>query len=128
MLSIPSSIHLIIWPSQHHDSNASNRKSNPGPPTSQGSALTPSYLLLAKLQAPQACMHTQASRMLTYSSSTLIGGQKVKFWAEIFMVDARIPSVLTILKNQVFSKKNWNLCTISKVALDFDLDDDVYWI
>jgi hypothetical protein len=35
-----------------------------------------------------------------------MAGQKSKLWAEIFMVDARIPSVLTILKNQVFSKKN----------------------
>jgi hypothetical protein len=42
---------------------------NLGPPTSQGSALIPSYPPLAKPWAPQARMHTHASRMLTYSSS-----------------------------------------------------------
>jgi hypothetical protein len=40
--------------------------------TSQISVLTPSYAPLSKPQAPQApqaCMHTHVSKMLTYSSS-----------------------------------------------------------
>ena len=45
-----------------------------------------------------------------------MGGQKVKFWAEIFMVDARTPYVL-VVKTSIFFNSFWNLCAISKVAL-----------
>jgi hypothetical protein len=53
------------------------------------------------------------------------------------MVDARIIYVLVVKISDFFNLKN-NLCAISKVALvvfvwlifklDFDLDDDLYWI
>jgi hypothetical protein len=66
-----------------------------------------------------------------------MGGQKVKTFAEIFMVDARILHVLVVKISDFFDLKN-NLCANSKVALvvflwlifklDFDLDDDLYWI
>jgi hypothetical protein len=66
-----------------------------------------------------------------------MGGQKVKTFAEIFMVDARILHVLVVKISDLFDLKN-NLCANSKVALvvflwlifklDFDLDDDLYWI
>jgi hypothetical protein len=64
-------------------------------------------------------------------------GQKVKILTEIFMVDARILYVL-VIKISDFIFIFLNLCAISKVALviflwlifklDFDLDDDLYWI
>jgi hypothetical protein len=67
----------------------------------------------------------------------LIGGQKIKKLAEIFMVDARMLHVLVVKISYFFYLKN-NLCAISKVALvvflwlifklDFDLDDDLIWI
>jgi hypothetical protein len=53
------------------------------------------------------------------------------------MVDARLPYVLVVKISDFFNLKN-KLCAISKVALivfvwlifklDFDLDDDLYWI
>jgi hypothetical protein len=66
-----------------------------------------------------------------------MGGQKVNFLAEIFMVDAKILYVLVVKISDIFNLKK-NLCAISKVALviflwlifklDFDLDDDLIWI
>jgi hypothetical protein len=66
-----------------------------------------------------------------------MGGQKLNFLAEIFMVDARILYVLVVKKLDLFDLKK-KLCAISKVALvvflwlifklDFDLDDDFIWI
>jgi hypothetical protein len=57
--------------------------------------------------------------------------------AEIFMIDAKIPYVLVVKISDFFNLKN-KLCAISKVALvvflwlifklDFDLDDNLYWI
>jgi hypothetical protein len=46
----------------------------------------------------------------------LIEGQKLKFWAEIFIIDARIPYVL-VVKISIYFNFLWNLCAISKVAL-----------
>jgi hypothetical protein len=64
-------------------------------------------------------------------------GQKSKFGAEIFRIDARIAYVLVIKKLDFFYFV-WNLCGISKVALvecewlilklRFGLDNDIYWI
>jgi hypothetical protein len=66
-----------------------------------------------------------------------MGGQKVKKIAKIFMVDAGILYVL-VVKISDFLDFVWNLCAFSKVTLvvfvwlifklDFDLDDDLYWI
>jgi hypothetical protein len=66
-----------------------------------------------------------------------MAGQKSKLWAEIFMVDARIPYVL-VVKSSNFINYFLNLCTISKVTLinciwlifklNFELDNDLYWI
>jgi hypothetical protein len=67
----------------------------------------------------------------------LIGSQKVKVFAEIFMVDVGILYVLAVKKSD-FIDFFINLCAFSKVALlvfvwlifklDFDLDDHLYWI
>jgi hypothetical protein len=63
--------------------------------------------------------------------------QKVNIFAEIFMVDVRILYVLEVKISDFFDLKK-KLCAILKVALvvfvwlifklDFDLDDDLYWI
>jgi hypothetical protein len=63
--------------------------------------------------------------------------QKVNIFAEIFMVDVRILYVLEVKISDFFDLKK-KLCAISKLALvvfvwlifklDFDLDDDLYWI
>jgi hypothetical protein len=113
---------------------------NPGPHPSQGSALT---LLYHKKPFPKpfqfACAHNsqKSKHTLQRSLRPLIGGQKVKKLAEIFMVDARILYVL-VVKDSDFFDFFGNLCAISKVALvvflwlifklDFDLVDDLIWI
>jgi hypothetical protein len=66
-----------------------------------------------------------------------MGGQKVKYLAEIFMVDIGILYVLVVKISDFFYLKKI-LCAISKVTLvvflwlilklDFDLDDDLIWI
>jgi hypothetical protein len=66
-----------------------------------------------------------------------MGGQKVKFLAEIFMVETGIVYVL-VVKISDFFNFFLNLCAIPKVALVvflwlifklyFDLDDDLIWI
>jgi hypothetical protein len=66
-----------------------------------------------------------------------MGGQKVNFLAEIFMVDAGILYILMVKISDFFYLKK-KLCANSKVALvvflwlifklDFDLDDDLIWI
>jgi hypothetical protein len=113
---------------------------NRGPHPSQGSALT---LLYHKKPFPKplqfACAHNSQKykHSLQRSLINLMGSQKVKILAEIFMVDARIQYVLVVKVSDFFYLKN-NLCAISKVALvvflwlifklDFDLDDDLIWI
>jgi hypothetical protein len=67
----------------------------------------------------------------------LIKDKKLKFGAEILMVDARIPYVF-VVKISIYFYLFKNLCDISKIALivcvwlifklDFDLDDYLYWI
>jgi hypothetical protein len=71
------------------------------------------------------------------SLTPLNRGQKSKFWAEIFRVDARVAYVL-VVKITDFFNFFWNLCGISKVALvecewsifklHFGLDNDLCWI
>jgi hypothetical protein len=66
-----------------------------------------------------------------------MGVKKYKKMVEIFMVDAGILYVLVVKKLDSFFLF-LNLCAISKVALvvfvwlifklDFNLDDDLYWI
>jgi hypothetical protein len=113
---------------------------NQGPHPSQGLVLT---LLYYKKPFPKslqfACAHNfqESKHTLQWSLRPLMGGQKVKKLAEIFMVDARILYVL-VVKNSDFFYCFWNLCAISKVSLivflwlifklDFDLDDDLIWI
>jgi hypothetical protein len=88
------------------------------------------------------CAHNfqKSKHTLQWSLRPLMGGQKVKKLAEIFMVDVRILYVLVVKISDFFDFFDffWNLCAISKVALvvfvwlifklDFDLDDDLIWI
>jgi hypothetical protein len=113
---------------------------NRGPQPSQGSAL---ILLYHKKPFPKplqfACAHNsqKSKHTLQRSLRNLMGSQKVKFLAEIFMVDARILYVL-VVKISDFIYLFIYLCAISKVALvvflwlifklDFNLDDDLIWI
>jgi hypothetical protein len=113
---------------------------NRAPHPSQGSALT---LLYHKKPFPKplqlACAHNfqKSKHILQRSLRPMMGGQKAKVLAEIFMVHARILYVLVVNISD-FYFYFWNLCAISKVALvvflwlifklDFDLDDDLIWI
>jgi hypothetical protein len=85
------------------------------------------------------CEHNsqKSKHTLQRSLRPLIGGQKVKYLVEIFMVDARILYAIVVKISDFFDFFG-NLCAISKVALvvfgwlifklDFDLDDDLIWI
>jgi hypothetical protein len=97
------------------------------------------YPPIAKPQAPQTCIYKKVSKnqyTIQQFLTPLIGGQKLKFWVEIFKIDARIAYVILIKKfNFLFF---WNLYGISKVAfvecewlifkLHVGLDNDPYWI
>jgi hypothetical protein len=126
----------MTWYTTYHLQPNLNQRPHP----SQGSAL---ILLYHKKPFPKplqfACAHNsqKSKHNLQQSLRPLMGGQKVKKIAEIFMVDARILYVL-VVKNLDFLDLIWILCAISKVALviflwlifklDFDLDDDLIWI
>jgi hypothetical protein len=133
-------VHDRTSPSWCHDGSALQPKLNPKPLTSQRSTLTPSYLPLAKLQAPQACIHTHVSKVFTFPSSifdTTNGGSKgnILSWNSYGRCKDTICTCGKV--SYFFSLKN-NLCANSKVALivcvwlifklGFDLDDDLYWI
>jgi hypothetical protein len=128
-LSLP-----MTWYTTYHLQPDLNR----GPHPSQGSAL---ILLYHKKPFPKplqfACVHNSQKSKHTIQRSLrpLIGGQKVKKLAEIFI---GILYVL-VVKISDFYYFFWNLCAISKVVallvfvwlifkLDFDLDDDLIWI
>jgi hypothetical protein len=91
-----------------------------------------------KLPKPACTNNFQKSQYTIHQSLTpLKWGQKSKFWAEIFKIDARILYVL-VVEISIFYFIFWNLCGISKVAfvecewltfkLHFGLDNDLYWI
>jgi hypothetical protein len=126
----------MTWYTTYHLQPDLNR----GPHPSQGSAFT---LLYYKKPFPKplqfACAYNsqKSKQTLQQSLRSLMGGQKVKKLAEIFMVDAGILYVL-VIKISDFFDLFWNLCAISKEALavflwlifklDFDLDEDLIWI
>jgi hypothetical protein len=129
-LSLP-----MTWYTTYHFQPDLNR----GPHPSQGSALILFYHKPFPKPLQFACAHNsqKSKHILQRSLRPVMGGQKVKKLAEIFMVDAEILHILVVKKNWFFWFF-WNLCAISKVALvvflwlifklDFDLDDDLIWI
>jgi hypothetical protein len=134
-------LHDLSVASQYHNVNALKLVSNPRPLTSPGLALTPSYPSLAKLHASQSRLHTHVSKVLTYPSTifdSYDGGSKcgVLIWNFYSRCNDNICTCGKKFKN--FQSLIKILCAISKVTLvicvwpifklDFDLDDDLYWI